>query len=89
MSNETLLTREFILGLLTDAEVEKVSRAEGDAGPIEGDEFIDLEVPGVGVQQAHGPSALRGHLLPRSAVSDATWEKIVRAVAQGGGKSRP
>jgi hypothetical protein len=80
---KNLLTRESILGLLTDAEVAKVSTSEGDGGPVEGDEYIDLEHPGVGVRQAHAKlTAAPGALLPRSAVSDATWAKIVKAVAR-------
>jgi hypothetical protein len=76
------LTREAVLRLLTDAEVEKVSRAAGEPRLIEGDEYVDLGDPDAGVQQVQAtPRIAPGHALPRNAVSDATWAKIVRAVA--------
>jgi hypothetical protein len=79
---KSTLKREAILGLLTDAEVAKVSRAEGEPRLIEGDEYIDLEDLGSGVQLVQAtPRTAPGHALPRSAVSDATWAKIVKAVA--------
>jgi hypothetical protein len=76
------VTREAILALLTDAEVAKVSRAEDARRLIEGDEYVDLEDPTAGVRQVHERSPQASHALPRSAVSDATWAKIVAAVAR-------
>jgi hypothetical protein len=76
------ITRESILALLSDTEVAKVSRAEDSRRLIEGDEYVDLENLSAGVRQVHASSPPgAGHLLPRSAVSDSTWLKIVRAVA--------
>jgi hypothetical protein len=81
-STKNALTREKILELLTDTEVAKVSRAEDAPRLIEGDEYVDLADPGAGVQQVQAtPRTPAGHALPRSAVSDATWAKIVKAVA--------
>lgn len=80
-SKKSALTREAILALLTDAEVAKVSRAEDVPRLIEGDEYVDLTDPTAGVQQVQStPRTPPGHALPRSAVSDATWSKIVRLV---------
>jgi hypothetical protein len=74
--------RESIIRLLTDAEVARVSRAEETTRLVEGDEYVDLEDLGSGVHQVNARSRVElGHALPRSAVSDATWAKIVRAVA--------
>jgi hypothetical protein len=79
---KNLHTRESILALLSDAEVAKVSSSEATKGPIEGDDYIDLEDPNSGVHQAHAKSPVaRGAYLSRSAVSDATWQRIVKAVA--------
>jgi hypothetical protein len=79
---KSTLKREAILALLTDAEVSKVSRAEGEPRLIEGDEYIDLEDPGSGVQLVQAtPRTAPGHALPRSTVSEGTWVKIVKAVA--------
>jgi hypothetical protein len=76
------LNREAILKLLTDAEVSKVSRAEGEQRLVEGDEYIDLEDLDSGVQLVQAvPRTTPGHALPRSAVSEGTWAKIVKAVA--------
>jgi hypothetical protein len=75
------LTREAILAFLSDAEVAKVSRAEGEPRLVEGDEYVDLEDIAGGVKQVHAKSPRAAHALPRSAVSDATWQKIVRALA--------
>jgi hypothetical protein len=76
------LDREAILGLLTDAEVAKVSRAEGEPRLVEGDEYIDLEDLDSGVQLVQAkPRTAPGRALPRSAVSEGTWAKIVEVVA--------
>jgi hypothetical protein len=82
-TKKNLLTRDSILKLLTDAEVAKVSRAEDQARLIEGDVYVDLEDLDSGVQLVQRtPRTAPGHALPRSAVSDATWAKIVNAVAR-------
>jgi hypothetical protein len=74
-------TRETILDLLTEAELAKVSRAE-DARLVEGDVYVDLTNLAAGVQEVQStPCTPPGHAIPRSAVSDATWTKIVHIVA--------
>jgi hypothetical protein len=75
------ITRESILNLLTDAEVARVSSAEGTTRLVEGDYYVDLEDPGSGIRQAHAGVASR-NALPQSAVSDATWTKIIGVVAR-------
>jgi hypothetical protein len=70
-------TRERILELLSDEEVAKVSTAETQVRLADGDEYLDLEKLDEGVRQAHGQTTVMGRLLPRSAVRDATWSKIV------------
>src|SRR5438105_2573682 len=77
-----LLTRDAILGLLTDAEVAKVSTAEDAVSLIEGDHYVDLLDLEAGVQEVQAtPRTAPSHVLPRSAISDASWQKIVRAIA--------
>jgi len=76
------ITREAILALLSDAEVAKVSRAEDAPRLIEGDEYVDLEHLAAGVRQVHDTSPRAAHALPRSAVSEATWARIVAAVGR-------
>jgi hypothetical protein len=76
------ITREAVLALLSDAEVAKVSRAEDEPRLVEGDEYVDLEDPSAGVRQVHAKSPRPRTALPRSAVSDATWAKIVGLVGR-------
>jgi hypothetical protein len=76
------ITREAVLALLSDAEVAKVSRAEDEPGLVEGDEYVDLEDLGAGVRQVHAKPASPRTALPRSAVSDGTWAKVVGLVGR-------
>ena len=76
------VTRDAILALLSDTEVAKVSRAEDEPRLVEGDEYVDLEDLGAGVRQVHAKSQRSRNALPRSAVSDATWAKIVGLVGR-------
>lgn len=72
------ISKDEILKLLSDDENAKVSSAEGKAGLPDGQEYLDLEHLDQGIQRAKAVTkATMGHLLPRSAVSDATWRKIV------------
>jgi hypothetical protein len=81
-ATKTVLKREAIIKLLTDAEVAKVSTVEGAPRLVEGDEYVDLEDLDSGVQLVQAtPRTAPGRALPRSAVSDATWAKIVQVVA--------
>jgi hypothetical protein len=79
--------RERIIDLLSDEEVAKVSTAETQVRLVDGEEYIDLERLDDGVRQAHGETAVVGRLLPRSAVGDATWGRIVSQL--GGGPGQP
>ncbi len=67
-----------ILNLLSDEENAKVSAAEGGMDLADGDEFIDLDDLESGVQGAADlDEGSIGHVLPKSAISAATWSKIV------------
>jgi CBS-domain-containing membrane protein len=79
---EKMKLRNVVIGLLTDAEVARVSHAEQMDRLVEGDEYVDLTNLESGVRQMHASSGVEpGHALPRSSVSDASWAKIVRLVA--------
>ena len=72
------VARDAILKLLSDEETARVSTAEGASGLIEGAEYLDLEHLDQGVQRAKAATAVTmGHVLPRSAVRDETWRKIL------------
>lgn len=79
MNNEqraTYVTRDSILNLLSDDEVARVSNAASAPRLREGDEFLDLDALPRGVQRAHGRTELGG-VLPRNAVHEDTWSKIL------------
>ncbi len=72
------VTRQTIMRLLSNAEVARVSTAETAVHLTDGDEYIDLEEPDRGVRRANGvATAPMGHVLPRKAVDDRTWDQIV------------
>lgn len=72
------ISRDEILKLLSDDENAKVSSAEGAAGLADGQEYLDLEHLDQGIQRAAaGTKVTMGHVLPRSAVCDGTWSKVV------------
>jgi hypothetical protein len=68
-------TRSEILNLLSDEEVGSVGNAEQERIP-EGEEYLDLEHLELGVLHAE-PNTPGSHTLPRTAVRDETWSKIL------------
>ena len=85
MTNVTrteLDARDTILKLLSNAETAKVSSAEGATGLADGAEYLDLEHIDQGIQRANtATKIIMGHVVPRQAVSDATWSKILAHLA--------
>jgi hypothetical protein len=75
------VTRDSILKMLSEEEVDRVSTSETAARLSDGDEYVDLEQLGRGVQRASGANVNMGHVLPRKAVLTATWDKIVTELA--------
>ena len=75
------LTRNSILKLLTDEENETVSMAESAVQLAAGAEYIDLEQLERGVQLASATMTPMGRILPRSAVHQQTWAKILSMLA--------
>jgi hypothetical protein len=71
------VSRDSILGLLSDAEVARVSTAETASSLAKGDEYLDLTNLDRGVQRANGAATVMGTVLPRRAVDLATWGKIL------------
>ncbi len=71
------VTRDVILKLLSDDEVARVSSAETAARLSDGDEYLDLEHLDQGVRRAAGTAAPMGRVLPRKAVQEGTWTKIL------------
>jgi len=72
------LTRDRILKMLSDDEVARVSAAEGTARLKDGEEYLDLDHLERGVQEARNGTAVSlGGALPKSAVQEATWTRIL------------
>jgi hypothetical protein len=75
--------RDAVLKLLSDEETARVSTAETASKLADGAEYVDLEQLDRGVQRARpGAGVTMGHILPRSAVSKETWNKIVAHLAR-------
>lgn len=81
VQQKQFITRESILKLLTGAEISSVSRAETSARLGEGDEYIDLQNLERGVRRAGRTLTPMGRVLPRKAVTESTWLKIVEQLA--------
>jgi len=85
------LTRDGVMKLLSDQEASSVSSAESADKLDEGDEYLDLEHLDEGVRKADGLIVIMGRVLPRKAVHETTWSKILAVVgkgAQGGAFAR-
>ena len=75
------VARDTILKLLSNEEIAKVSMAETASGLTAGAEYLDLEHLDRGVlRAATAVKATMGNALPRSAVSEQTWSKIVASL---------
>ena len=74
---ETYLTRDAILKLLSDEEVANVSNAETKTRLAAGAEYLDLTHLELGIQRAQEKAPSMGPILPRKAVHDDTWTKIL------------
>ncbi|HXK19538.1 MAG TPA: hypothetical protein VNG33_17130 [Polyangiaceae bacterium] len=72
------LTRDRILQLLAEGEVEGASIVETTVRLANGDEYLDLEQLQHGVQRARGAVNPLGRVLSRKAVHEDTWRRIVR-----------
>lgn len=71
------ITRDRVLKMLSDNEIAHVSTAETEPRLTDGDEYIDLEQLEQGVLRARVVPTPVGRVLPRKAVHDTTWTKIV------------
>ena len=75
------ITRETLLKSLSDEEIASISTAESGKRLSEGDEYLDLEHLGAGVQSADGVVIPMGRILPRKALAENTWSKILAQLA--------
>ena len=83
------LTRDSILKLLDENELSSVADVESEMFLKVGDEYIDLGQLDHGVRKAITTTTSTRNVLPRSAVYEETWTRIVehmasRAIATAG-----
>ena len=72
------LTRDRILKLLSDQEVASVATAETAERLTAGDEYLDLERLHEGVQKAGSSATPMGRVLPKKAIHESTWGKLLK-----------
>ena len=78
------LTRDAILKLLSDDEIARVATLESAEQLAAGEEYLDLARPERGVLRAEAGRALdMAHVLPRSALGEETWAKILEEARRG------
>lgn len=72
------MTRDHVLKLLSDGEHASVFDAETTVHLRNGDEYLDLGQLEQGVQRASGAVTRLGDVLPRRAIHEDTWRRILR-----------
>ena len=72
------MTRDDILKLLSEGEVTRVSIANAQTQLGNGDEYLDLEQLQQGVQRAKTGVTPMGRVLPRKAIYEDTWRRVLR-----------
>ncbi len=74
----TYQRRHAVLALLSDEEVARVSTLETAPQLADGEEYLDLARPERGALRAQSSTPIvMSNVLPRSAVSDETWAKLL------------
>lgn len=77
-NRDKFITRDALMDTLSDEEISSVSGAEAHPNLVPGEEYLDLAHLGLGVRlAAEGDSTLR-NVVPRRAVPDGTWHKLVK-----------
>jgi hypothetical protein len=71
------INRDSVLELLSRTEVASVTAAEAAPDLAQGDEYLDLMNLSQGVRRALGAGSLPGRVLPKKAVLEKTWNKIL------------
>jgi hypothetical protein len=82
------LPREGFWKLISDDEAGSACAVETAVGLSDGDEYLDLRRLAGGVCRAQGTAGATGHVLPRKAVPEDTWTRIVAQLAALPSRSR-
>jgi hypothetical protein len=75
------VTRDSILKMLSNDEVDRVTTSETKLRLESGEEYVDLAELELGVQRAKEARTAMGNVLPRSAVLEKTWTRIAAKLA--------
>jgi hypothetical protein len=75
------VTRDSILKMLSNDEVDRVTTSETKLRLESGEEYVDLAELELGVQRAKEARTAMGNVLPRSAVLEETWTRIAAKLA--------
>ncbi|HYJ09602.1 MAG TPA: hypothetical protein VEX18_11350, partial [Polyangiaceae bacterium] len=75
------VTREHVLKLIADGELADLSQGSAGERIGNGDEFLDLEQLGRGVQRGQAGIAPTGQVLARKSVHEDTWRRILRQLS--------
>jgi hypothetical protein len=75
------LTRQGILNLLSAEEVASVTTAETAERLADGDVYVDLSRLEQGVRRARGDTTPISPVLPKKAVQEDTWKRILAHLA--------
>jgi hypothetical protein len=70
-------SHDVVIALLSDDEIASVNTREAAASLSEADEYLDLEQLDRGVRRGPLPATPICRVLPRKAVREATWAKIL------------
>ena len=73
-------TRDRIMELLSEAEAVTVGKTQTAAGVRNGEEYLDLRNLEHGVLRTTCSARDAGHVLPRNAVREATWSRMLSIV---------
>jgi hypothetical protein len=76
-------TADLIIALLSDDEIANVNKHAAAAGHSDVDEYLDLEQVEQGVRRGLGPPRPICRVLPRRAVREATWARIIAWLGAG------
>jgi hypothetical protein len=72
------LDKAKLLEVLSEGELASLAAASSKTHLRRGDEYLDLEQPQRGVQRADGTATSMGELLPRKAIHEDTWRRLLR-----------
>lgn len=81
--------RARILDLLSEGEMANIGMPQAAADMRKGDEYLDLEHLGLGVLRAVGSRSEHGDVLPRKAIHEDTWRRVLRGCTQELRRRRP